>query len=51
MRNVIYTVIAILIALWAIGYFGYQTGRNTHILLVIAVLLTMIQVIRSRRSS
>lgn len=38
MWNLSYTIAAILVMFWAIGFIGYNVGGLIHILLVIAVI-------------
>jgi type IV secretory pathway VirB2 component (pilin) len=46
MGNLLYTIAVILIIIWAIGYFGYQSGGIIHLLLVIALIAIILKVIR-----
>lgn len=48
MSNLLYVVAVILIILWAIGYFAYDSGGVIHILLVIAIVAILLRVIRGR---
>jgi ABC-type siderophore export system fused ATPase/permease subunit len=48
MSNLLYVVAVILIILWAIGYFAYDSGGVIHILLVIAIVAVLLRVIRGR---
>lgn len=45
MKNLLYTFAAILIAVWAIGFFGYHSASVIHLLLVNAVLLILIRIL------
>ena len=49
MNNLLYTVAVILVILWAIGYFGYNTGGIIHILLVIAIVAVLLRVISGNK--
>lgn len=46
MSNLLYYVAVILIIMWAIGFFAYQTTGIIHILLVIAIIAIVLRVIR-----
>ena len=49
MGNLLYAYSAILIAFWAIGYFGYGAGSIIHILLLIAVAAILVRIIRGNK--
>lgn len=49
MNNLLYSVAVILVILWAIGYFGYNTGGIIHILLVIAIVAVLLRVISGNK--
>lgn len=49
MGNILYTIAAILIIVWAIGYFSYNTGNLIHILLVIAVVVILFKVLQGKK--
>ena len=46
MGNLLYIIDVVLIVIWAIGFFGYDAGGLIHILLVIALILSLLKVIR-----
>jgi hypothetical protein len=46
MNNVMYFLAIILILLWALGFFVYNTGGLIHILLVLAVLAVLLRIIK-----
>jgi hypothetical protein len=46
MGNLLYTIVVILVIIWAIGFFGYAAGGLIHILLVIAIVLFLLKIIR-----
>lgn len=50
MSNLLYYVAVILIIMWAIGFFAYQTSGIIHILLVIAIIAIVLRVIRGDNS-
>lgn len=50
MSNLLYYVAVILIIMWAIGFFAYQTTSIIHILLVIALIAVILRVIRGGKS-
>lgn len=45
----LWTVILILLVLWALGFSFANTGGLIHILLVVAVIVLILQVVRGRR--
>jgi hypothetical protein len=48
----LYTVAAILVALWLVGLLtSYTVGGFIHILLVIAVIVVLVRIIQGRRLS
>jgi hypothetical protein len=49
MNNLLYSVAVILVILWAIGYFGYNTGGIIHILLVIAIVSVLLRIISGNK--
>lgn len=51
-KNMLWTIILILLVLWALGFgfAGAQVGSLIHILLVIAVIVLVIQLVTGRRS-
>ena len=51
MGNILYVVFVVLVVLWALGFFAFQTGVNTHFILVLAVIVLVIQLVKSSRSS
>jgi tryptophan-rich sensory protein len=48
MKNLLYIIALILVAAWAIGFFGYNAGSIIHVLLVIAIIAIIFRVIRGR---
>lgn len=46
MYNLLYLIAVILIAIWAISFFGYNMGGLIHILLVIALISIIVRFIR-----
>lgn len=51
MSNLLYYVAVILIIMWAIGFFAYQSTGIIHVLLVIALIAIILRVIRGGSSS
>jgi len=49
MNNLLYTIAVILVILWAIGFFAYNTGAIIHILLVIAVIAVLFRIIKGEK--
>jgi tryptophan-rich sensory protein len=47
-----WTVVAILVVLWLVGFLGFPTlgGGFIHILLVIAVIVLIVKLIQGRRA-
>lgn len=47
----LWTIILILLVLWALGFgfAGAQVGSLVHLLLVVAVIVLVLQVVRGRR--
>ncbi len=46
----LWTIILILLVLWALGFAGAVTGNFIHILLVVAVVVLILQLVRGRRA-
>jgi len=44
-----YVIVVLLVIGWVIGFLGYIAGRIMHVLLVIAVVLTIFKAIRGRK--
>jgi K+-transporting ATPase A subunit len=47
----LYTIIAILIVLWLLGFIGHIGGGLIHLLLVIALVVFIVNMLTGRRSS
>ena len=45
----LWTIVVILVLLWALGLFTHIAGGLIHLLLVIAVVLIVVNLIRGRR--
>jgi hypothetical protein len=47
----LWTIILILLVLWALGFSfaGATTGKLIHVLLVVAIIVLVLQVVRGRR--
>jgi len=50
MGNLLYAVVVILLIGWLLGYFVFQYGAAVHVLLVIAVVITVLRVLRGRKA-
>ncbi|MEO7523158.1 MAG: lmo0937 family membrane protein [Ferruginibacter sp.] len=50
MGSLLYTIAAILVIVWAIGFLGFHAGGIIHILLVIAVIAILFRLISGRKS-
>jgi len=48
MSNLLYTIAIVLVILWALGFFVYNTGSLIHVLLVIAVIAVLFRLIKGR---
>lgn len=51
MGNVIYFLVAMLLIIWAIGFFGYSAGGFIHLLIVVALLVITIKMIAGAKSA
>jgi hypothetical protein len=49
MGNSLYTIAALLILIWGIGFLGYNFGGIIHLLLVIAVIVVLLRIIQGKR--
>jgi hypothetical protein len=49
MGNVLYVIAVVLIIIWAIGFFAYNTGGILHILLLIAVFAVLLRIIQGKK--
>jgi len=53
MGSILYAIAVILVIIWAIGFFGYNStwggGYLIHILLVIAIIAVLLRLISGRR--
>ena len=45
----LWTIVVVLLILWALGLFAFNIGNLIHILLVIAVIVILVRVIQGRR--
>ena len=45
----LWTIVVVLLILWALGLFAFNIGNLIHILLVIAIIVILIRVIQGRR--
>jgi hypothetical protein len=48
-KDMLETIIIILLILWALGYFAFNVGNLVHILLVIAIIVVLVRVIQGRK--
>ena len=48
MNSLLYVIAIILVIVWAVGFFAYNTGGIIHVLLVIAVIAILLRVIRGK---
>jgi uncharacterized membrane protein YtjA (UPF0391 family) len=48
--HMLFTIVAILVVLWLLGFLGGIAGGAIHLLLVIAVGLFLLQLVQGRRS-
>jgi hypothetical protein len=49
-KTMLWTIIAILVVLWLLGFIGHIGGGLIHLLLVIAVVVLIFQLISGRRA-
>ena len=49
MGKLLYIIVVLLVIGWAIGFLGYNSRGIIHILLVVAVILTIFKAIRGRK--
>ena len=49
MKYFLYSIAAILIILWAIGYLGYHSNGVIHILLIIALITILFNLVLSKK--
>jgi hypothetical protein len=49
MGNLLYTIAVVMVILWAVGFFAYNTGGIIHILLVIAVIAVLLRIIQGKK--
>lgn len=45
----LWTIVIILLLLWALGMFAYPLGGLIHILLVVALIVVVVRLIQGRR--
>jgi len=50
MRNILFTLIAILLVLWLLGFLFKVAGGFIHILLVVAGVIFIVQLLTGKRS-
>ena len=48
MQNLLYTIAAILLLIWGLGFFVYNIGSIIHILLLIIVIGLLLDIIREK---
>jgi hypothetical protein len=48
MQNLLYLLAVVLVILWVLGYFVFNTGSLIHILLVIAVVAILLRIIKGK---
>lgn len=49
MGNILYVFIVVLVAVWAVGFYGYQAGGIIHLLLIVAVIVLIVRLVQSRK--
>jgi hypothetical protein len=49
MGNLLYIIAALLVIGWLIGFLGYNSRGIIHILLVIAVIVTIFRAVRAKK--
>ena len=50
MSNFLYSIAIVLVVIWTIGFFVYNAGNEIHILLPLAILVSLASIIRSRNA-
>ena len=48
MQNLLYTIAIVMLILWALGFFIYNTGFVIHILLLIAAIAVLLNIIKEK---
>ena len=51
MKNTFYVIAGLLIVIWGIIYFGFQTSGAVHILLGLAALIILVRIVFSKQLS
>ena len=49
LKNMLYTLVAVLVVLWLLGFIAHVGGGLIHLLLVVAVIVLIINFITGRR--
>ncbi len=49
MGNLLYLIAVVMIILWAVGFFAYNTGGIIHVLLVIAIIAVLLRIIQGKK--
>lgn len=47
----LWTIVVILLILWALGFFAFHVGGLIHIVIVVAVIVLVINLVSGRRSA
>lgn len=50
MSNILFSIAAILEVVWVVGYFGYNAGDLIHLLIIIAIIVTLLRVVTGRKT-
>jgi len=51
MKDLLYTLAAVLIIVWAIAYVGFHSGGLIHLLLAVAIVLAIIRLVLGRKAN
>ncbi|UPT70613.1 MAG: lmo0937 family membrane protein [Flavobacterium sp. JAD_PAG50586_2] len=49
MSNFLYTVAIVLLILWALGFFLYNTGAAIHILILVAAIAVFVDITKTEK--
>lgn len=51
MKNLLYVIAALIVIIWALIYFGFHSGDEIHILLVVAIIIVLVRIVFSKQLS
>ena len=44
MKNLLYVILGLLVVIWAIVFFGFDTNQTIHLILVVAGLILLVRI-------